>query len=227
MNMPSSKDLRGISFLTDLPAADLAAVGETVEELRYASGETIFEQGHPCPGLYILKEGRVKLLRTSKDKEYLLAILSAGEPLDLVPFLDGGPCSCTAKARGRAVLYFINSTHASRLIWNHPALLNAVLSAVAARVRNLCSLATDLAFKDVATRVCQVLLNLAGQEGERRPDGIHLQRTFSQSEFASLAGTSREVAWRKLKMLEAEGLIRVDSNEILLLEPERLAERTC
>ena len=60
-------------------------------------------------------------------------------------------------------------------------------------------------------------------EGTRQADGIHVKRTLSQQEFASLAGTVREVAWRSLKKLEEEGIVRIERTEITLLDLERLA----
>ncbi len=217
-------DLKQIPLLAHLTEAELARVARAVQERRYENGETIFAEGNPCVGMYILKTGRVKLLRSSKQKEQLLALVKAGEPLDLVPLLDGGPHTFSAKARGPISLYLIDSPTVTELIWSIPPLLNAVLNAVSARLRYLCALTTDLAFKDVTMRVSQILLEMARTDGEQRRDGIHLKRTLSQSELAALAGTAREVLWRSLKKLEAGGLIRVERDEITLLDPDRLAK---
>ena len=223
MTAPSRNDLRAIPLLAQLSATDLKLVARAVEERDYANRVTIFDEGAPCAGLYLLKTGQVKLLRACREKEQLVGILNPGEPLDLIPFLDNRPHSVTARARGRVSVYFIPFAAAHDLIWNTPALFSAVLSIVSMRLRDLATFATDLAFKDVTARVCDFLLEQARSQVKCESDGIHLPRNLSQSEFASLIGTSREVAWRSLKKLEHDGLIKIERHEITLLDTERLA----
>jgi CRP/FNR family transcriptional regulator len=109
------------------------------------------------------------------------------------------------------------------LIWNTPALFSTVLMGVSTRLRSLATLASDLAFKDVTARVCKILLDQAEKEGKRHRREIRLERTLSRQEFASLAGTAREVAWRSLKKLEKDGLVKIERHQITLLDAERLA----
>ncbi|MBI4786493.1 MAG: Crp/Fnr family transcriptional regulator [Chloroflexi bacterium] len=104
-------------------------------------------------------------MRACKDKEQLVGILNAGEPLDLIPLLDSRPHSITARARGRVRLFFIPFPFAHDLIWNTPDLFSAVLAVVSMRLRDLATLATDLAFKDVTARVCKLLLEQAQTQG--------------------------------------------------------------
>ena len=222
MNVPTIKELKTIPLLAALRTAELKPLSRVMQERIFTNRRFIFREGSPCSGLYIVKTGQTKLIQARHEKEQLLAIVGAGDPLDLVPFLDNGPHSFSAQARGTATLYFIESDAARELIWDTPPLLSAVLHTVSARLRTLATLASDLAFKDVTARVCKLLLDQAQVEGMRQRDGIHLKRTLSQQEFASLAGTAREVAWRSLKKLEEEGVVRIERNQITLLDVERL-----
>lgn len=92
------------------------------------------------------------------------------------------------------------------------------MNRVSARLRNLPTIATDLAFKDVTARSPPQ----ANTEGEHFRGGIRIERTLSQREFAAMVGTVREVAWRSLKKLEEEGLVKIDRDQITLLDVERL-----
>ncbi len=222
MSAPTTKELKTIPLLALLRPTDLKPVTRVLQARTFSNRQYIFREGGACAGLYIVKTGQVKLLQARHNKERLLAIVSAGEPLDLVPFLDNGPHSLSAQARGAVTLLYIECSAAHDLIWNTPPLLAAVLHAVSARLRTLATLASDLAFKDVTARVCKILLDQAQTEGTRQRDGIHLRRTLSQQEFASLAGTAREVAWRSLKKLEDEGIVRIERKQITLLDLERL-----
>lgn len=221
MNQPN--DMRTIPLLTHLRSAELKQLARLTRECACDNREVIFREDMPCAGLYIVKEGRVKLLHSSGDKVQLFALASAGDPLDLVPFLDGGPHSVTAVARGPVIVYFVECGAAREMIWNTPALFSTVLTSVSAHLRNLAAIASDLAFKDVTARVCKILLDQAESEGKRNRREIRLDRTLSRQEFASLAGTAREVAWRSLKKLEKDGLVKIERHQITLLDPERLA----
>lgn len=223
MRNPTTKELKTIPFLAHLRAAELEALARAMEPRALANRQIIFREGSPCLGLYIVKTGQVKLIQTRKEKEQLLAIVRAGDPLDLVPFLDNGPHSFSAQARGTATLYFMPTETARDLIWSTPALLSGVLNTVGARLRTLATLASDLVFKDVTARVCKILLEQAQAEGIPQRNGIRLKRTLSRQEFASLIGTAREVAWRSLKKLEDEGMVKIERNQITLLDVERLA----
>ncbi len=222
-NVSCSGEFASFALLANLPPRDLAHVTRAFQVLKYGNGEIVFGEGRPCTGLYLVKTGMVKLLRSSKDKQHLFAIAKEGEILDLVPLLDNGPHTCTAQARGPITVYFVDFQLACELIWSTPPLLAAVLFAAGARLRILCSQVTDLAFQSVTSRVSHYILETAKREGERRSNGVHLKRTLSQAELAGLVGTSREVVWRALKKLEEKGLIRVEQHEITIIEPERLA----
>ena len=223
MSTPTIKELRAIPILAQLRAAELGPIAHAVRERRYANRQVIFREGTHCSGSYFIKTGKVKLIQSHKEKERLFAIVGSGEPLDLLPFLDSGPHSFSAQGRGIATLYFIESDAARDLIWNTPPLLAAVLTTVSARLRNLATLASDLVFKDVTARVCKILLDQAAREGEQNRAEIHLGRSLSRQELAALAGTAREVAWRALRKLEEQGLVKIERNQITLLDAERLA----
>jgi CRP-like cAMP-binding protein len=223
MAIPSIKELKAIPLFAHLHLDELRSLANQVQERTYTNRKILFAEGARCEGLFIVKAGQVKLLRSSQEKEQLLAILSQHEPLDLVPFLDAGPHTVTARARGLVSVYFIDPATARELIWNTPPLLTAVMTTVSARLRNLATIATDLAFKDVTARICKILLDQARAEGKQYHGGIRIERTLSQREFASMVGTVREVAWRSLKKLEDDGLLKIDRDQITLLDIERLA----
>ncbi len=224
MNALRSGEDKSLSFLAKLPCREFDCIVRALQSRHYGNGEIVFSEGNPCAGMYIVKTGRVKLIRAGKDKEQLLDIAGEGDPLDLVPLLDGGPHTCTAKARGPVSLYCIDAPAASELIWNNPPFLALVMNAVCARLRMLSTQITDIAFKDVSARVGQWLLNTTEKEGRREADGVHIQRNLSQAEFAALLGPGREVVWRALKRFQEEGLIKLERHEITVVEPERLAD---
>ncbi len=216
------QSLSAIPLLASLSSADLNGLNGAMQERAYRNRAVIFNENDSCTGLHIVKTGQVRLLRACKSKEQVLAVLLPGDLLDPLPLLDNGEHSATAIARGEVTTYLVACEAARALLQNQNA-LNVFLRAVGAQLRSTTALACDLAFKDVTARVCKVLLRQAEIDGERQRDGVHLKRAYTQNEFASLAGTAREVAWRSLKKLQGERLIRIERDQIVLLDVERLA----
>jgi CRP/FNR family transcriptional regulator len=81
----------------------------------------------------------------------------------------------------------------------------------------------DLSLRNVETRLANTLL----QHAEARNGQLLVPRrdwtTFD--EMAVRLGTVRDVLSRALKTLEAEGLLKVEKQAIVLLDPKGLAER--
>ncbi len=225
MNALQSGEFGAGSFLTKLSSTELECLARAFQPRCYGNGEVIFSEGNQCIGLFVVKLGQVKLIQSNKGKEHLLAFAGPGDALDVVPLLDGGPHTCSAKARGPVSLLFIDFPQATELIWTHPQLLSVLLNNVGAWLRVLCTQVTDLVFKDVSARVGQWLLNSARREGHQEADGVHFARTLSQAELAAAIGTGREVIWRVLKKFEQEGLIKVERHEIAILDPDGLSNR--
>lgn len=215
--------LRSIPLFAQLHRRDLLKVGRVVEEQRVRPKTLLFVENAPYSGLHIVKSGRVKIIRASRDKEQILAILGPGEPVDPIPLLDGGNHSSTAKTMESTVVYRISADAAQALLQHYPPILHELLNVVSLRLRTLASLANDLAFKDVTARVCQALLRYGTVQGEEAGSGAPSGRGLTRQELASLAGTSREVAWRALKRLEKDGLIKIENHQIVIIDAKRMA----
>jgi CRP/FNR family cyclic AMP-dependent transcriptional regulator len=77
---------------------------------------------------------------------------------------------------------------------------------------------SEQAFASVRQRLARHLLDLASMGA-----GSHLVVGASQQELADAVASVREVVTRNLHELQAEGLIDIARDEIVLLDPDRLA----
>jgi CRP/FNR family cyclic AMP-dependent transcriptional regulator len=67
---------------------------------RFTDGQVIFRRGDAPGGMYVIRAGRVAVLRTEDDAEPSLATLKAGDFFGEMSLFDGKPRSATVKAIG-------------------------------------------------------------------------------------------------------------------------------
>ena len=96
-----------------------AEAEELLPHLKHATfdkGDYIFSEGDTDQRMYLLEQGRVKLIRTSSDdRVQLLSIHAPGEVLGEIPVFDphGGPRTASA----------VSMSHGTRVVWlEHDAL---------------------------------------------------------------------------------------------------------
>src|SRR5690625_4396202 len=94
----STEVLRQIPFFSGLSDAHRQMLAPVVITARYRKGQILFVEGEPSRALYFIHLGRVKVYRLAVDgREQILHLLGDGEPIAVVPFLDGGPYPATAE----------------------------------------------------------------------------------------------------------------------------------
>ena len=68
---------------------ELDAFKEAVKTVSYKAKEFVFMEGDKCKGLYVIRVGRVKLVRSSRSgKEQIIKILGPGDLLGLEVFAE-------------------------------------------------------------------------------------------------------------------------------------------
>ena len=193
---------------------------------KFENGTTFYAKGDPPAGLYYVRSGLVKLSRGSRKKTQILALLGQGEIFGAESLFQGAPCPWTAQAVSQGEVLYLAPEMLEQVVSENPEMLSAFLELVWQRLHEFTNLVHGLAFRDVRARLAGVLVQLATLDGSPVDEGVCIKRTLSQQDLASMVGTAREVVNRTLKRFEQEGLLRISSEEILLLdypEIERIA----
>ncbi len=72
------------------------------------------------------------------------------------------------------------------------------------------------------TKTVYTILNAAYRFGEKTPNGTHIPIRITHKELATMAGTTRETLSREIKKLENEGIIKIEENQIIIPDEEKL-----
>lgn len=212
--------LRHVPYFQGQTDEVLDALAAAAIRSTFRAGATIFVQGEPSQGLFVIESGEVKIGRLSKEgREHILHVLRLGETFNDVAALDGGVNPATATARTEAVVWCICRPHLKHIAAQHPALAWALIESIARRARYLVGLVEDLGMRNVRGRLANLLLTEA-----RAHEAGAVPRMLTQEEIASRLGTVREVVGRVLRGLATEGIIAFDRHRIVILDADRLAE---
>ena len=194
---------------------------------RVARVVRVGAEGDRGERLYIITDGKMKLGHTSKDgRESLLAVLGPGELLGELSLFDPGPRTATATALTETSLMGLGHGALRPWLTGRPEVAEALLQALAQRLRRTNEQMADLVFSDVPGRVAKTLLELGEKFGRPLPDGIHVTHDMTQEELAQLVGASRETVNKALADFAARGWIRLESRSVILIDPERLDRRS-
>jgi CRP/FNR family transcriptional regulator len=208
--------LKRTPYFSGLSAAALDSIAKLIFEKKVERGEIFLLEGESDEVLYFVVSGAVKIFKTSAEgKEQILGIARPGDSFNDVAVFDGGPNLAAAQAMAPVVLYGVRKNNLEAIIRDYPQVAANVMRVLANRVRYLVSLVEDLSFKHVIGRIAKILLQYAGS-------GIGMGQRLTQQEMASMAGTVREVVGRSLKVLEEEGVIKLDHHRIIIADREAL-----
>lgn len=217
----SAAEIGRLEPFAGLGAMALDELAAAIVRLTRAQGELIFQAGEPSPGLFIVREGRVKIMReAASGREQVLHVVEAGQHFNLVPAFDGGPCPASAVAMSDIELLLLPTERLRAATMRHPDLAMALLAESGARLRHLVGLVDDLALHTVQGRLARLLLEQAAA-AERGA----MPAPLTQAEMAARLGTVREMVGRTLKTFEQLGLIGLSRGAISITDRAGLEQQ--
>jgi CRP-like cAMP-binding protein len=211
-------------IFTELSEAEMSFLAQRVVERRFAAGELIFSEGDPCPGMYVIEAGFVKIFKSSASgREQVLAIDGPGHSIAELPVFDGGNYPASAQAVKDASLLFISKQDFHALCTAHPPVALKVLRVIGKRLRSLVAIIEELSFATVRGRLASMLLRLSGM-GRKTPAGVEITLPATNQELAAQIGTVRELVSRNLSRLQAAGIIRIEGRTVVITNMRALEQ---
>jgi CRP/FNR family transcriptional regulator, cyclic AMP receptor protein len=211
------KTLAKVPIFSGLTEGELAFLAQRAVPRRYAAGESVFGEGEPCSGLYVVESGHVRIFKSSTNgREQVLSIDGPGSSIAELPVFDGGNYPASVTAIDEAKLLFVSKQDFQALCLAHPQVALKVLRVVGSRLRRLVGIIEELSFTTVRHRLASFLLRLAQKEGKRSAAGVEITLPASNQELASHIGTVRELVSRNLSRLQSEGILQIDGRTLTI-----------
>ena len=217
--------LQAMPFFAGLSERDWEKVIDLFSERQYQKDDYIFLEGEAPEALYIIRTGKVKVLRHSTDgKDVVLRVGGVGQLLGTVAVFDGGGYPGTAQVIEECTALVIARNDCLTLVNRYPVFALAVISDLGSRLRSSAEQIRSLAVERVEQRIARVLLKLAETAGSDSPEGRVIEMPLTRQDVADMTGTTVETAIRVMSKFRRLELIKTRRGKVVLVELAALQE---
>ena len=215
--------LKKIPLLADLGPEVLARLAEKVEMKEVRRREVVYLPGDPGRSLFFVNGGRIKVSKVTRDgKALTLSYCGPSEVFGETCLIDGGPRSEMAEAVENAMLTEIERADFERLLGLHPSLGSQMTKLMVSRRRELENKVEGLVFRDVTSKLAELLVKLAGEYGVDDSRGTMVALKITHQELANLIGSTRETVSLTLSQFKKKKYICTEGRKVIISDSEGL-----
>src|SRR5258705_12461624 len=110
-------------LFAQLPGTELNKLAAVARDISFNSGATIFKEGDPGDGLYVVKSGKVQISATiGSGERHVFSTVFPGDVFGEMAVLDNLPRSAHASAEGETTVIFVPHDHFVDLLKSSPAM---------------------------------------------------------------------------------------------------------
>src|SRR3990172_1471653 len=198
-------------------------VARLCAERRYRKGATIFSKDDSADSLYIVKDGRVRLLSLSdKGTETILHILTQGAIFGEL-LLSEEKRALTAVAGTDVLVTVIPKGSLVELLSSIPTVSKNFIRLLSKRLAKVEKEFADSGHTWSYHRLSKVLLRLCEEHGQETRKGTVIPLRLTHEDLANLIGTTRETVTTQLNRFRRKGLIEREGR-FLLVNRQRLSD---
>ena len=173
--------------------------------------------------LHLLLSGSVRLsVSTSAGREFLVVFFEPGSIWGLRACIDMKPNYGDVSAETDADVLVLTAASLREMMRSSEALNDAVLHFLCARVSSVSEGLIQFAVWSSRARLASRLLSLLNSHGFESEISTVSRVAISQESLAAMIGTSRQRINKLLKDFEAEGMIRIEYNMIVVSDAAAL-----
>lgn len=221
MTTDTTDFLATIPLFSGLPREELAKFAELTRERSYPKGSVILFQDDPGDSLFVLRQGRVKVVLIGEDgREVILGVLEPGAHFGELALIDDQPRSAHVIAMDDAQLLILRREDFRKRVEANPTIAWGLLTELSRRLRRADQKIGGLVLLDVPGRIARLLLDLSEESG-----GPTIEKALTHQTIAQMIGASRETVSRAMKEFQDSGLIRVERRRIAVGDRDALEKR--
>lgn len=220
--MSTADFLLTVPLFKSLGVAEVANFAQLAREKSYPRGSVILFEDDPGDSLFVVREGRVKVVLIAEDgREVILGILGVGEHFGELSLIDDQPRSAHVVAMEDSSLLVLRREDFRRRVEQNPAVAWALLMELSRRLRRADDKIGSLVLLDVPGRIARVILDAAAELG-----GDFIDRPLTHQTIAHVIGASRETVSRAMREFVEAGWINTERRRIRITDRAALEKRS-
>jgi CRP/FNR family cyclic AMP-dependent transcriptional regulator len=215
--------LKKIPILAELGPEVLARLSERIQLREVRRREVVYLPGDPGNSLFIVNGGRIKISKVTRDgKALTLNYVGPSEVFGETCLIEGGPREEMAEAMENSMITELERGDVERLLQNHAQLGFQLTRILAQRRRELENKLETLVFRDVTSKLAELLLALAEEYGVEDSRGTMVALKITHQELANLIGSTRETVSLTLSQFKRKRLICTEGRKVIISDAESL-----
>ncbi|MFZ0478012.1 MAG: Crp/Fnr family transcriptional regulator [Terriglobales bacterium] len=226
--LPIIEDMREFnlgehSFLTGLSTETMTELNRVKHTTSYPEGAVVLMEGQAPRGVYIVCQGRVKLMTTnSEGKTLIVKIAQPGEVLGLQSVVTDAPYELTAETLQPCQLAFIGRDQFLRLLRTHGDACLRATQHLSGDCQSAYEVIRSIGLcHSVAGKLAR-LLKQWSSEGRSDDGVVRMKMALTHEELAQLIGSSRETVTRILGDFKRRGVVELHGATLLIRKPAAL-----
>jgi NTE family protein len=224
--------LRRVQIFAGLPAETLEEIAAHADVVEVTAGDWLVREGEPAEGLYVLRSGRLEVVREAGDAETVVRVMAPGAVIGELALLTGAKRAASVRARRDCALLSVSSEAFRRLLYGNPEFAIALTRTLATQLQasrpvvlprdpvprviavvplservNAPALADELAA--TLSRSHEVALIGAQEVGTRESFGAALDEWEQASDQVVLVAEPADDRWRAFCLRQADRVVAV------------------
>ncbi len=191
--------------------------------IAVSRGSTLFEQGTPHDGIYLIETGRIRVFYTAPSgREITLAYWYPGNFVGGPEVFGTGMHVWSGVATGPTTVVLLPGQHLKTLAQQIPALAIGLINGLVFKGKAYSALAQMLGTRSVTQRLAHLLLHLVDTYGIADAKGVMIGARFSHADLANMVGATRQWVTTSIKRLQTEEVLAVKLGHIVVCRPDVL-----
>ena len=212
------------SLFQRLNESQLEALDRRARIRKFPKGSSVYMPSDSADETFLLAEGRIRLCSATPDgKQSILAFIEPGEVFGELGLVDAGQREERAEAVVNSAVILLPSSHLRELMEESAQLTLGITKLIGFRRKRIERRLKSLLFRNNRDRLTHLLTELAEQYGNPTSEGIELAIRLSHQDLASVIGATRETVTTLLGEMQAEGLLTIKRQRLLIRDLPQLA----
>ncbi|MCC6403965.1 MAG: Crp/Fnr family transcriptional regulator [Fimbriimonadaceae bacterium] len=217
--------IRKLNFFPAMSDDELLACAQRTKMENARRGEALSLPSEDGQYAWLVKEGRVRLLRTTADGRSLaLDILGPGEVVGEAAIVGNEGGAEYVEAIEDCILCRVSAEFLRDLCEKNPQLSLEIGKNIGLKRLRIENRLTDMLFCTVPVRVAKVFVQLAAKFGKASGSETLIDLKLTHQDIADLVGANREAVTRAIDKLLDEGIVGYQGRKLVVRQPAELAK---